>query len=118
MYDEPRLSDTEPLLADAGFEPVGRPDHRLDHVALLAATLDADPRRARPWSAPASVALGVLPPDGRRPPTSAPTAILRRRPEMADFPQRMFGAGRVHVLAPLAIGERAERGERVKSAER
>jgi 3-methylfumaryl-CoA hydratase len=39
-----------------------------------------------------------------------------RRPEMAAFPRRMFGAGRVRMRAPLRVDEPAERVSTVRSA--
>ena len=99
----------QPRLEDTGFEPIDRSRFDPEHVARVAACLDVDP-------APVFAAgtLPILWHWAFFPPTE-PTAGLgpdghpRRRPEMAPFPRRMFGAGRVRVHTPLRIGEPAER---------
>jgi 3-methylfumaryl-CoA hydratase len=99
----------QPRLEDTGFEPADRSGLDPEHVVRIAACLDVDP-------APV-LAAGTLPTLWHWAffPPSDPTANLgpdghpRRRPEMAEFPRRMFGAGRVRVHAPLHIGEPAER---------
>ena len=87
-----------------------------EHVVRVAACLDVD--------AGAVLDSGVLPVLWHwafflpTEPTAelGPDGHLHRRPEMADFPRRMFGAGRVQVLEPLEIGTRAERVSAVRSA--
>jgi 3-methylfumaryl-CoA hydratase len=99
----------QPRLEDAGFEPVDRSGFDPEHVARVAACLDVDPEPV--------LAAGTIPVLWHWaffPPTE-PTAGLgpdghpHRRPEMAPFPRRMFGAGRVRSHAPLRIGTPAER---------
>ena len=109
------MSDIEPQLEDTGFEPFAASDLDAEHVVRVAACLDAD--------AGAVLDAGVLPVLWHwafflpTEPTAAlgPDGHVHRRPEMADYPRRMFGAGRVQVLAPLEIGTRAERVSLVRS---
>jgi 3-methylfumaryl-CoA hydratase len=110
------MTTPEPLLEDTGFEPFSESALDAEHLVRVAACLDVD----------ATTVLdgGVIPvlwhwafflptePSAEL----GPDGHLHRRPEMADFPRRMFGAGRVRVHAPLAIGERAERVSAVRSA--
>ena len=110
------MSSSEPILEDTGFEPFARSALDAEHVVRVAACLDVDP----------GIVLdsGVLPVLWHwafflpTEPTAelGPDGHLHRRPEMADFPRRMFGAGRVHVREPLRIGESAERVSAVRSA--
>lgn len=106
----------QPLLEDTGFEPIASSDIDAEHVVRVAACLDID---AEPVLDAGELPVlwhwaFFLPTE----PTSelGPDGHLHRRPEMADFPRRMFGAGRVRVLAPLRIGEPAERVSEVRSA--
>jgi 3-methylfumaryl-CoA hydratase len=107
---------SEPVLADAGFSPAASATIAHDHAALLAATLDADPRvldageLPLPWHWTCflpDVPTGGLGPDGQP----------QRRAEMAAFPQRMWVGGRVRRERPLIIGEPAERSSQLRSAE-
>jgi 3-methylfumaryl-CoA hydratase len=105
-----------PQLEDTGFEPHAVSDLDAEHVVRVAACLDID--------AGAVLTSGVLPVLWHwafflpTEPTAelGPDGHVHRRPAMADFPRRMFGAGRVRVVEPLAIGERAERVSEVRSA--
>lgn len=107
---------TQPLLEDTGFEPVARSSIDSEHVVRVAACLDAD--------AQAVLDSGELPVLWHwafflpTEPTAdlGPDGHLHRRPEMAEFPRRMFGAGRVRVRAPLRLDEPAERVSEVRSA--
>jgi 3-methylfumaryl-CoA hydratase len=110
------MTAIEPLLEDTGFEPRAVSALDTEHVVRVAACLDVD--------ATAVLDSGVLPVLWHwafflpTEPTAdlGPDGHLHRRPEMADFPRRMFGAGRVRVVEPLAIGEQAERVSAVRSA--
>ena len=106
---------SEPVLADAGFDPSATATIAYDHVALLAAT-STPTRGCSTGRAPASVALDVLPPRGRdgRP---RDDGHPRRRPEMAAFPQRMWVGGRVRETRALVVGESAKRSSRLSAAE-
>lgn len=106
----------EPLLEDTGFEPVATSGIDAEHVVRVAACLDVD---ARPVLDSGELPVlwhwaFFLPTE----PTAqlGPDGHLHRRPEMAEFPRRMFGAGRVRVRAPLRIGEPAQRVSEVRSA--
>jgi 3-methylfumaryl-CoA hydratase len=107
---------SEPVLADAGFTPSATATIAYDHVALLAATLDADPRLLDrgalplPWHWTCfrpEVATADLGDDGHP----------RRRPEMAAFPRRMWVGGRVRETRALVVGESAKRSSRLSAAE-
>jgi len=110
------MTATQPLLEDTGFEPFARADLDAEHVVRVAACLDVD--------AAAVLESGVLPVLWHwafflpTEPTAelGPDGHLHRRPEMAEFPRRMFGAGRVQVLEPLEIGKPAERVSEVRAA--
>jgi 3-methylfumaryl-CoA hydratase len=110
------MTATQPLLEDTGFEPFAHSGLDAEHVVRVAACLDVD--------------AGAVLDSGRLPvlwhwafflptePTAelGPDGHLHRRPEMAEFPRRMFGAGRVRVVEPLAIGQPAERVSAVRTA--
>lgn len=110
------MTAPKPFLEDTGFEPLALSDLDAEHVVRIAACLDVD----------AATVLGserlpvlwhwafFLPTE----PTAelGPDGHLHRRPEMAAYPRRMFGAGRVRTLEPLMIGEPAERVSEVRSA--
>ena len=107
---------SEPVLADAGFSPSATANIAYEHAALLASTLDADPRvldageLPLPWHWTCflpDVPSGGLGADGHP----------QRRAEMAGFPQRMWVGGRVRSAGPLTIGEPAERSSQLRSAE-
>jgi 3-methylfumaryl-CoA hydratase len=106
---------SEPLLEDTGFEPLSRSEMSAEHARRLAATLDVDP---------AVLDAGELPPLWHwafflpRDATAGlgPDGHGARRPEMAAFPRRMFGAGRVRLHARLRVGEPAARVSEVRSA--
>jgi 3-methylfumaryl-CoA hydratase len=107
---------SEPVLADAGFRPSASATIDHDHAALLAATLDVEPRvldtgeLPLPWHWTCflpDVATGGLGDDGHP----------QRRVEMAAFPQRMWVGGRARAERPLAIGEPAERSSRLSAVE-
>jgi 3-methylfumaryl-CoA hydratase len=106
-----------PVLADAGFDHHASATVGVETAALLAATLDLDPRdHAReeltvplPWHWTCflpSVRTDALGPDGHP----------RRRPETAAFPRRMWVGGRVRELRPLRVGEPAERASELRNA--
>jgi 3-methylfumaryl-CoA hydratase len=109
-------ADAEPRLEDTGFEPVAHSAIDAEHVVRVAACLDVD--------AGPVLAGGVLPVLWHwafflpTEPTAdlGPDGHLHRRPEMAAFPRRMFGAGRVRVHQPLRIATPAERVSEVRSA--
>jgi 3-methylfumaryl-CoA hydratase len=110
------MTEPMPLLEDTGFEPFARSHLDAEHVVRVAACLDVD--------------AGTVLDSGRLPvlwhwafflptePTAelGPDGHLHRRPEMAAFPRRMFGAGRVRVVEPMTIGDPAERVSEVRSA--
>ena len=107
---------SEPVLADAGFNPSATATIAYDHVALLAATLDADPKLLDrgalplPWHWACfrpEVATADLGDDGHP----------RRRPEMAAFPQRMWVGGRIRETRALVVGDSAKRSSRLSAAE-
>jgi 3-methylfumaryl-CoA hydratase len=107
---------TEPTLVDAGFAELAHDPVRLEQAVRLAACLDVDPAILDHGLLPAlwhwvlfhpEVATAGLGVDGHP----------RRRPEMDQFPQRMWVGGRVHVTRPLGIGVDAERVSRVVRAD-
>jgi 3-methylfumaryl-CoA hydratase len=110
------MTTADPLLEDTGFDPFAVSDLDVEHVVRVAACLDVD--------AESVIDAGVLPVLWHwafflpTEPTAelGPDGHLHRRPEMADYPRRMFGAGRVTVLEPLTIGVPAERVSAVRSA--
>ena len=109
-------STQQPLLEDTGFEPFTVSELDAEHVVRVAACLDVD--------AQAVLDGGVLPVLWHwafflpTEPTAelGPDGHLHRRPAMAEYPRRMFGAGRVQVHEPLVIGQQAERVSAVRSA--
>jgi 3-methylfumaryl-CoA hydratase len=106
---------SEPLLEDTGFQPRSRSEISAEHARRLAACLDVDPAVLDDGELPPLWHWAFFLPDD---PTVGlgPDGHGARRPEMAAFPRRMFGAGRVRVHAPLRIGEPAERVSEVRSA--
>jgi 3-methylfumaryl-CoA hydratase len=106
----------EPRLEDTGFGPTSRSEISREHALRVAACLDAEPAALDAGELPVlwhwAFFLGEEP-------TSAlgPDGHPRRRPEMAEFPRRMFGAGRVRVHAPVRTGEAAERTSELRSAD-
>ncbi len=106
----------EPVLADAGFTPSATSSVDPDQMALLAATLDADPRTLDGGEVPLPWHWACFRP-------GAPSAALgddghpRRRAEMVAFPQRMWVGGRISESRPLAVGRPAERASRLRAAE-
>jgi 3-methylfumaryl-CoA hydratase len=110
------VSDTEPTLADAGFVELAHDAVPLAQATRLAACLDVDTALLDHGLLPAlwhwalfhpEVATADLGDDGHP----------RRRPEMHEFPQRMWVGGRVHITRPLRIGVDAERVSRIVRAE-
>jgi 3-methylfumaryl-CoA hydratase len=110
------VSDATPTLADAGFVELAHDPVRLEQAARLAACLDADATILDHGLLPALWHWVLFHP-------AVPTAWLgvdghpQRRAEMAEFPQRMWVGGRVHVTRPLRIGVDAERVSRIARAD-
>ncbi|HEU5307933.1 MAG TPA: acyl-CoA dehydrogenase [Acidimicrobiia bacterium] len=110
------MSGPEPTLADAGFVDLAHDPVPLAQAARLVACLDIDPAVLDHGVLPTLWHWALFHPD-------VPTANLgvdghpRRRPEMDEFPQRMWVGGRVHVNRPLRIGVDAERVSRVVRAD-
>jgi len=109
------VAAAQPSLEDTGFEPSARSEVSTEHARRLAACLDVDPAVLDTGELPVPWHWAFFLP-------VAPTAALgpdghpARRPEMAMFPRRMIGAGRVRVRAPLRLGEAAERTSELRSA--
>ena len=112
------VTDPQPILEDIGFESLAHSALDAEQIVRIAACLDVDGatvldsgRLPVPWHWAFFVptrATADLGPDGHP----------HRRPEMAEYPRRMFGAGRVRVVDPLSIGEPAECVSAVSSASR
>ena len=104
----------EPRLEDTGFEPLARSDMSAEHARRLAACLDVDPAVLDDGKLPPLWHWAFFLPRDR---TAAlgPDGHGARRPEMAAFSRRMFGAGRVRMRAPLLVGEPAERASAVRA---
>ena len=104
-----------PTLEDCGFSPEDAAPLHHDQAARLAACIDADRDFVSSGELPALWHWACFVPD-------APTAELgedghpRRRPEMAEFPRRMWVGGRIEVAKPLVVDEVAHRSSRVASA--
>jgi 3-methylfumaryl-CoA hydratase len=110
------VSDVEPTLADAGFGEVTHDAVAVASAARLAACLDVDPAVLDQGILPTLWHWALFHPD-------VPTAGLgpdghpHRRPEMDEFPQRMWVGGRLEVTQPLHIGVDAQRSSRVLRAD-
>ena len=106
---------SEPVLADVGFRSSTTATIAHDHAALLAATLDVDPRVLDTGELPLPWHWTCFLPDASTSSLGA-DGHPQRRVEMSAFPQRMWVGGRVHGERPLTIGEPAERSSRLTSA--
>jgi 3-methylfumaryl-CoA hydratase len=108
---------SEPTLADTGFTDRREGIISADHATLLAATLDVDPVVLSDGVLPIPWHWACFLPD-------APTNTLgadghpARRPEMAEFPNRMWVGGRVEEVAPLQLGVTAQRRSELVDAQR
>ncbi len=110
------LTDAGPTLEDTGFTPDATDPISRTRAGVLAACIDADPARLDDGALPLlwhwacfvpTVPTAALGPDGHP----------RRRPEMDDFPQRMWVGGRVRVTHPLELDVEATRTSRIQAAE-
>jgi 3-methylfumaryl-CoA hydratase len=105
-----------PTLADAGFGERAHATVTSGQAARLAACLDADPGALDPGTLPLLWHWAYFLP-------GVPTRQLgldghpRRRPEMVEFPQRMWVGGRVSVERPLRLDVDAERASRIVQAD-
>ena len=105
----------EPTLADTGFAASATDLVAGERARLLAACIDADPSRLERGTLPPLwhwacfvplVPTEHLGPDGHP----------RRRPEMDEYPQRMWVGGRVRIERPLDLDVEATRVSRIESA--
>jgi 3-methylfumaryl-CoA hydratase len=106
----------EPILSDAGFDERTHATITREQAMRLAACIDADPAALDAGTLPllwhwayfvpgvATAHLGV---DGHP----------RRRPEMHQFPQRMWVGGRVLVEQPLQLDVEAARSSHIVRAD-
>jgi 3-methylfumaryl-CoA hydratase len=110
------VSAAGPTLEDTGFAPEATARIGRDRASQLAACIDVDPAVLDSGELPVLWHWACFVPDA---PTSAlgPDGHPRRRPELDDFPQRMWVGGRVRVEEPLVLDEDAHRTSRVISAE-
>jgi 3-methylfumaryl-CoA hydratase len=112
------VSDSEPTptLEDTGFAAETTARIGSDRARQLVACIDADPGVLAGGELPALWHWVCFVPDA---PTSAlgPDGHPRRRPELDEFPQRMWVGGRVRVDAPLALDVDARRTSRIVSSD-
>lgn len=105
----------KPTLDDCGFSSEASAPLHTDQVERLAACIDAEPDELASGELPVLWHWACFVPD-------VPTASLgedghpRRRPDLAEFPRRMWVGGRVEVVEPLVLDEVAQRRSRVLSA--
>jgi 3-methylfumaryl-CoA hydratase len=113
----PPTDPMAPTLADAGFAPSATAVIAADRARALAATLDADPDVLAGGALPLLWHWVCFVPAN---PTAAlgPDGHPRRRPEMAAFPQRMWGGSRVTEHVALRLDAPARRDSALVRAER
>jgi 3-methylfumaryl-CoA hydratase len=108
--------DAQPTLVDCGFTETADDPLPHERARQVAACLDCDPAALDDGLLPMLWHWTYFHP-------AVPTAALgidghpQRRPEMAEFPQRMWVGGRVRVARPLRIGVDAQRTSRVVSTD-
>jgi 3-methylfumaryl-CoA hydratase len=109
------VTDAEPRLEDTGFDTESTARIDADRARLLAACIDTDDAVLASGALPTLWHWACFVPD-------APTAALgpdghpRRRPEIAEFPQRMWVGGRIRTERPLALDAVAHRASRIVSS--